>query len=261
MKDLSTAGAAILSSRLLPSAATRRWLKPVSHTSNLVNSVGRPWIIYSATADQDPINPVVEVFTSYSTIGHYASYIGLVPDYNVGYTILAADQNGAPDLNAYADIVAALVPALEANAYLSAKQNFGGSYTSNNDQVTIAVNDSLPGMAFTSLTVNGTDIKARYAQLLDINPNAFSFTLYPTNLQTAAGDDGHSRVAFRAVFQDEDALVDAGTPTCVSWQDVDTLTSGTRALDLVVFTVDEDGRAVSLEVPALSLTMARENED
>lgn len=260
VQDLSTAGAAILSSRLLPSAVTRRWFKPASHTSNLRNSVGRPWIIYSATADQSPINPVIEVLTSYSTIGHYASYMGLVPDYNVGYAILAADQNGAPDLNAYADIVSLMIPALEANNYLAARQNFGGIYQTNGSRMTIAVNDSLPGMAVTTLSANGKDIKAQYAQLMSIKPAAFSFRLYSTNLQTELDENGSSRVAFRAVFQDENALVDAGTPTCVTWETVDALTSGTKALDLLVFTVDENGSAVSVEVPALNVSMVRSKE-
>ena len=252
----------MLNSTFMPSAMTRRWLKPIAHTSNLVNAVGRPWIIYKATADQSPINPVIEIFTSYGSIGKYSSYIGLVPDYNVGFTILAADQNSAPDLNVPADVLADnLLPALEEAAIYQAARNFAGSYNSStsNGFMVVETPDGLAGLSLANLTIGSTDVRAELAQLNNIDPTALSMRLYPTDLKENA-PSGLTRMAFRAVFQDENATVDAGTPTCITWMGVDALNFNGLPLDLLIFTL-KGGAVVSVEFPALGVTMDRVGGD
>ena len=70
-----------------------------------------------------------------------------------------------------------------------------------------------------------------------------------------------TKVAFRAVFQDESAFEDGGTPTCISWMGVDGLTYEGVALDLVVFELDmEGGRAIGVKVPAFGLELRRKGE-
>ena len=253
LKDLSKAGNAILASSLLSPAKTRQWFKPVTHTSNLVNSVGIPWEIYSFAIPE--INPVVEVFTKLGTTGLYSSYIGFVSDYNAGFAILSADTEAPADLNAYADIVSEyLLPALESTAREQAGNNYAGFYLSTestlNSNVVIET-DELPGLSVTALTYNGTDFLAALARLNGIKPSSFSLRLYPTNARSA------SKFAFRAIFQDANALVDAGTPTCVSWMGVDVLTYGGVSLDLFVFDLDESGQATQLEIPALLTTLKK----
>lgn len=95
----------MLSSTLLPSATTRRWLHPGMDTSNLRNGVGRPWEVYRAGS---ATLPILDVLTKSGNIGQYASYFGLVPDLGAGFAILAHDStvaDGKLDLNVYADIV------------------------------------------------------------------------------------------------------------------------------------------------------------
>ena len=251
LKDLAKAGNAILASSLISPAETRRWFKPVTHTSNLVNSVGMPWEIYSYAIPA--INPVVEVFTKLGTTGLYSSYIGFVPDYNTGFAILSADTEAPADLNAYADIVSIyLLPALEAAAREQAEKNYAGFYLSTEtalDSNIVIETDDLPGLSVTALTYNGTNFRATLAGLNRIEPSAFSMRLYPTNVQSS------SRHAFRAIFHDADALADAGTPTCVSWMSVDILTYGGISLDLFVFDLDDSGRATQVEISALRATL------
>jgi hypothetical protein len=86
----------MLSSSIISPATTRRWLKPVSLTSNFVNSQGRPWEIYSAVAEAS--SPVTEIYTVIGSIGYYSYYIGLVPKYNIGFAMLAADSETSADL-------------------------------------------------------------------------------------------------------------------------------------------------------------------
>ncbi|GAB1198373.1 hypothetical protein APSETT444_007692 [Aspergillus pseudonomiae] len=257
--DLSAAGKAILNSTLLTEAQSNRWLKPVTHTSNPANSLGYPWIIYSS--GDYPDTSMVDIYTYYSSIGQYSSYIGLVPDYNVGFAVLATDSVSAPDLNAHADIIGdVILPALMKTAVKQAGARFGGEYTASsglNSSIIVSV-DKLPGMFVDRFVSNGTDFRETLASLIGVkDPEALSIRLYPTGLVSST-ESGGSRVAFRAVLQDKNELADAGTPTCVSWMDVDKLKYNGRALDLFVFVLDGDGNAVGVEIPGLVLQLNRE---
>jgi CubicO group peptidase (beta-lactamase class C family) len=127
LADLSRAGAAILASSLLPKATTRRWLKPVAHTSNIANSVGLPWTVYSQRQENSSL--ITEVYTVFGGVEHYTSYIGLVPAYGVGFAILSADAKGQSDLNAHADIVGdEIFPAVVKAAAGYTAQAFAGAY-------------------------------------------------------------------------------------------------------------------------------------
>lgn len=257
LSDISTALQAILSSKLLDQPVTRRWLKPVSHTSNRANSIGRPWEIYSLTTDGP--SPVVPVHQVRGNVGLYSSHIGLVPDYNVGFVILAADNEANPDLNAYADIISvALIPALEENAIAQASRAFAGTYGLTS-QATLSIapaTDSTPGLALTQLKSHGKDIRAIYANLNRVEPENLSFRLYPTDIteRTTTGE----KMVFRAVFQDMTELADAGTPTCETWRYIDGLQINGFGLDEFIFEVNGNGYATTVEVPALGLKLKKE---
>ena len=256
--DLSTAGKAILNSTLLTEVQSNRWLKPVTHTSNPANSLGYPWIIYSS--GDYPDTSMIDIYTYYSSIGQYSSYIGLVPDYNVGFAVLATDSVTAPDLNAHADIIGdVILPALMKTAVKQAGARFGGEYTASsglNSSIIVSV-DKLPGMFVDRFVSNGTDFRETLASLIGAkDPEALSIRLYPTGLVSST-ESGSSRVAFRAVLQNKNELADAGTPTCVSWMDVDKLRYQGRALDSFVFEVDGGGNAVGVEIPGLVLQLNR----
>ncbi|KAK5235892.1 hypothetical protein LTR47_003367 [Exophiala xenobiotica] len=256
--DISRAGIAMLNSTLIPSAMTRRWIKPIAHTSNLVNDAGRPWIIYKSTKDQSAINPVVDIYTSYGSVGLYSSYFGLVPDYNVGFVTLSADEVSAPDLNVHVDIVAdVILPSLEKAAISQAGSIYSGQYTSNQIAASLIIEkpDGMPGLSLSNFTVGSTDMREELATAAGISPTALSIRLYPTDLieKTASGG---TRIAFRAVLQDENAAIDAGTPTCITWLSVDTLNYNGIPLDLIIFN-DDEGKT-SVEIPALSLDITKE---
>lgn len=255
ISDLSRAGVAMLNSTLIPSAMTRRWLKPIANTSNLRNDVGRPWIIYKATADQSPINPVIDVLTSYGSVGRYSSYFGLTPDYNVGFTILAADEVAAPDLNVHADIVGGFIAGLEKAAIRQVGVRYTGAYISKDTNASLVIDkpDGMPGLSLSNFTVGDTNIHGEIAATLGITPAALSIRLYPSNVAEATEN---GVLAFRAVFQDIDALTDAGTPTCITWLTVDALNLNGKPLDLFIFTL-EKGKVTSVQVPALDLEVAK----
>ncbi|KAJ5373414.1 hypothetical protein N7517_005420 [Penicillium concentricum] len=260
IKDLATAGQAILNSTLLGKPQTNRWFKPVSHTSNPSNSIGSPWVIYSAGSYPD--TSMVDIYTVLSNEGNdeslYSSYLGLVPDFGVGFAILSADNEAPADLNAHADIIGDVVlGALMKTAIEQAAEDFGGAYKAPDLNSSIAVEyDSLPGLYIQEFVSNGTDFRATLAGIMGIaKPADLSIRLYPVQLVQDFGSG--SRQAFRAVFQDMTELADNDTPTCVSWLDLDRLQYGGRGLDEFIFSLNQSGQAVSVEIPALQVSLRK----
>ncbi|KAJ5359494.1 uncharacterized protein N7496_011907 [Penicillium cataractarum] len=259
IKDLAIAGKAILNSTLLSSAQTHRWLKPVSHTSNPANSLGAPWIIYS---DGDyPKTSMIDVYSILSNEGSneglYSSYLGLVPDYGVGYVILSADTVSPADLNAHADYMEVVLEGIIKSSLKQAAQNFGGAYAASNLNSSIAVEyDELPGLFIDSFISNGTDFHETLASLSGVSDATdLSIRLYPTQLIQQKGSG--SKQVFRAVFQDKTELADAETATCVSWMNIDRLQYAGRGLDEFVFTLNSEGKVLSVEIPALDVILER----
>lgn len=205
---------------------------------------------------------MVDIYTILSNEGNgeglYSSYLGLVPDFGVGFAILSADTETPADLNAHADIIGDVVlEALMKTAIEQAAKNFGGKYKSSNMNSSIAVEyDSLPGLYIQEFVSNGTDFRATLAGIVGVaKPADMSIRLYPTQLVEESGSG--SKQAFRAVFQDKTELADNGTPTCVSWLDLDKLQYGGRGLDEFIFSLDRSGQAVSVEIPALQVSLGK----
>lgn len=205
---------------------------------------------------------MVDIYTVLSNEGNneslYSSYLGLVPDFGVGFAILAADTEAPADLNAHADIIGDVVlEALMKTAIEQAAENFGGAYKASNINSSISVGyDSLPGLYIQEFVSNGTDFRATLAGIVGVEKQAdLSIRLYPTQLVEDSGSG--SRQAFRAVFQDITELADNDTPTCVSWLNLDKLQYGGRGLDEFIFSLDPSGQAVSVEIPALRVSLGK----
>lgn len=103
------------------------------------------------------------------------------------------------------------------------------------------------------MKVNGTDWLAQIAQGAAVDPASdLDFRLYPTDLEAGG------KRAFRAVVQDKDALVDAGTPTCISWQQtVDVFQREGLPLDEFVLEMGDGGEFVTVEAPALGVVFKK----
>ncbi|KAK4497020.1 hypothetical protein PRZ48_011469 [Zasmidium cellare] len=251
--DLALFGHSLLTSSLLPAAITRRWLKPFASTSNIANAVGRPWEIYHYASKRT--NPIVDVYTKSATVGRYSSYFGVSPDNEVGFSILAVNSEGeAPDLNAYADLMLFALLQIQELGRKEAQAAYVGTYTSRGEASSISLNvtEGDPGLAVTHLSINGTDWLAKTAEQSGIaRTENLDFRLYPTNLV-----DGQKRV-WQGVIQDKSALVDAGTPTCITWQFVGELVRDGLALDQFVIELGDNGEAIVVEWPALGLNFQR----
>ncbi|KPM43789.1 hypothetical protein AK830_g2769 [Neonectria ditissima] len=250
IEDLARAGYSMLSSTLLTPAVTRRWLHPNMDTSNLRNGVGRPWEVYRAGSSA--ISPVIDALTKSGTIGQYASYFGLVPDFGAGFAILAHDstvKDRKLDLNVYADIVSESIGYLQAFAAKETALRYAGTYKGSRGTVAaFNITDNGPGLEVQKLVVGKIDVRAKVAKKLDINIADLDFRIYPTNVQN---DTKHQ---FIAVFQDKSAPADKGTPTCITWQEVGAVAGIEQSFN---FLLNTEGNAVGLEFPHAQTKLKR----
>ncbi|KAG5742787.1 hypothetical protein H9Q72_013116 [Fusarium xylarioides] len=160
-KDLARAGHSILASDLLSPAVTRRWLHPNIDTSNLRNGVGRPWEVYRAG---NAISPILDALTKSGTIGKYASYFGLIADFNAGFAILAHDnsvEDRKLDLNVHADIVSEVLGYLQVIAAEELEVRYAGSYLGKAAEAAFNTTDNGRGLEVQKLVIDGVNIKNR----------------------------------------------------------------------------------------------------
>ncbi|KAI9039315.1 serine hydrolase domain-containing protein [Aspergillus affinis] len=250
--DFSAVGRAILNNTLLSPALTRRWFKPVSHTSSLSYAVGSPWEIFSF-----PNARVVDLYTKSGDMGAYSSVIALSPDHGVGFSILVAGGRTHEVVSYLSDYVAtAILPTLDQIAQRAADKRFSGTYVvrDTNSTITISTDDGL-GLKVTNWTKGNIPIFEVLSKFSGAeSPADLSVRLYPTGLET------ESRVSFRAVIKDmakQSPGIGPFTSSCFTWLTVDGMQFNGVGMDEFVFDVDEKGRAVRVSPRAWQYVLER----
>ena len=262
--DIAALGRSILSSSILPPVLTRRWLKPASMSSELIAGVGYPWGVRRVSVSYANGKRVVDAFNKAGRIGYYGSLLVLLPDYDVGFSVLIAGDNipGNTNFN-LADIIGAqLVPALEQAAREQAEAIFSGDYVDDAQRSWLRLTTQVdrPGLGIEGWVSNMTDMQTIAVVMQGgYSPVSPSIRLYPTGLETLRAD-GSRRVAFKAVFEDLNlpARTDAMFSTdCGTWVSFTGVTYGTQPLDQFVFEVDARGAVISIESLGLRSVMKR----
>lgn len=248
-------GRSILKSSLLSAQTTRKWLKPVSHTSSAFVSVGRPWEILRLKTTVAPLSNttrLVDVYSKNGGIGQYLSLLGLSPDHDMGIALLTAGPSAGQVYGALQGLLTSTwLQAGEHAAREQARINFAGTYTSpDNSSVQVTLLSNEPGLFLASLVSNGTDMFVSVGGAAGANSSAGNIGgwLYPTTLA------GGSRVAFRAVYG---VVGQPVSELCGSWSAVDGLRYGGSPADLFIFQMGADRRATAVEIPVLKKTLRR----
>ncbi|KIX99217.1 uncharacterized protein Z520_04793 [Fonsecaea multimorphosa CBS 102226] len=266
--DVSKVGRAILSSSLLSKALTRRWLKPVAHTADPYYSVGAPWEIHRVTL---PVtNRVVDLYAKAGGFGSFSSELILIPDFEVGLTVLAA----GPPSNSVVPIIsnlfsAILVPALETAAREEAKNSLVGTYSCKKpggveSSITLMIDDTNPGQGGLSISrwvSNGQDMMHVLANLLPpLFARPVQARLHPTNnVEDVPTKKGHTKTAYRALCEFFSPAGDRGPfDRSVMWYYLDQIYWQSNALDEFILETDEEGRGVSITPRALGVVLARD---
>lgn len=210
-------------------------------------SVGAPWEIFRLSGLSTSSWHTVDAYTKAGGIGSYTAQYGILPDSDVGYSILAAHPDGDGS-NAGLLEQTILLPVLTKAVYGIARNqalaNFGGRYTSPATKSSLTLDvDAGPGLVITEFIYNGTNIISVLAALgLAGGPPR----VYPSNLE----DKSKNRVAFRLVPQPT-----AGA--CYSWSSVDSLRYGLQPLDELVFELGLDRKAIGVSDPGFRLSMKK----
>ncbi|KAK4222503.1 beta-lactamase-like protein 2 [Podospora fimiseda] len=289
--DLSSLGRGILRSTLLKPAMTRRWLKPVSFTSDPKASVGMPWGIRQIQLEKNETYQFVHTFNKAGSLGAYSSLLAIIPELDIGFTIMAAGVVPAGLAMDIADtLTSTYVPTYMYVARSQAAETYAGEYrfvpsaasnnnTSNftrgsyrrfandstplaptnlNSSLIIAIEPSKPGMGVYNWISNGTEMSyiavAINANITDeyLKKIDPSVRMYPTGLEQKLPNGG-KRVAFKAVFEDLSlpAKSNSFSSDCATWVGVTAVVYGSRPLDLFIFDFDKNGKVKSVENAAL----------
>ncbi|KAI1424634.1 beta-lactamase/transpeptidase-like protein [Xylaria sp. FL1777] len=261
VSDLSAVGRAILKSTLLPWSVTRRWLRPVTFSSDPVSSVGSPWGVRRLSLSQNSTYQFVTTFNKLGSIGKYSALLAVIPDLDIGFSVIAAGEIPASLVTDIADTLAnTYLPTIQGIARAQANTTYAGRYKSvtGNSSLTISVDDVNPGLGVGPWVSNGVNMMGLAVALAqnisrdywdDVQP---SVRLYPTGLWDALPHGGR-RVGFKATFEDV-GLPDVSNPyttDCATWVGVTSVAYGSQPLDEFIFEFDGNGTVVAVENSAL----------
>ena len=212
--DLISFASAIHTSRLLPAPATRAWMKPDAHTSSAGVSVGAAWEILRGDGLTSDAR-LVDVYTKSGDLGLYHALLGIVPDYDVVVSVLAAGAEVTVDPYArsrlFSAVLRSLLPAVEEAGRGEAKDTFEGTYTQESSNASLVLSsDDGPGLLIESFSVRGFDVLSNInsyslaALESGVNPNPAKVEgrLYPSDRKSGGGgqSNGTTTTAWRAIF-------------------------------------------------------------
>ncbi|KAI0483464.1 beta-lactamase/transpeptidase-like protein [Xylaria cf. heliscus] len=264
VSNMSAVGRAILKSTLLPWPVTRRWLRPVTFSSDPVSSVGSPWGVRRLSLpSQNSTYQFATTFNKLGSIGKYSALLAVIPDFDIGFSIAAAGEMPASLVLDIADTLSnTYLPTLLGIARSHANTTYAGTYVSAerslNSSLTITVDTEKPGLGVGPWVSNGTNLMGLVVALGqnisqdywdDISP---SVRLYPTGLWDATPDGGR-KVGFKATFEDL-ALPEMTRPfttDCSTWVSLSAVVYGSQPLDAFVFELDKEGTVIAVENSAL----------
>ncbi|RYP62804.1 hypothetical protein DL771_009580 [Monosporascus sp. 5C6A] len=266
--DLSSLGRHIFRNTLLSGAATRRWLKPTTPTSDFKAGIGAPWGTRRIQIGTGPSsNRIIDSYAKAGSINVYQSLFLLIPDYEIGFTtLLAGGWPGNANWDMADKIGTILLPAIEQAAREQAGAMYGGTYVSTdeglNSTVTFTTEDDRPGLGVQNWISNGTDMFAvmMFFTMPGVNITNPAIRIYPAGLE-ARNDDGSRRVAFKAVAEDLNGVSHENSmfsTDCGKWVSQSTVKFASRALDQFVFDIDSSGNVVSVENQALRAKLAKQ---
>ncbi|KAL7629769.1 hypothetical protein AAE478_001292 [Parahypoxylon ruwenzoriense] len=261
--DLSALGRAILSNKLLSPVTTRRWLKPFAFSADPRAMVGMPW--GARRINLEDTYRYTTAFNKAGNIGDYSALLAVLPDFDIGISILLAGELPGNAAFGLADIIGEpLLPAIEEAARAEAGAIYNGHYVSPdksiNSSMTITT-DKLPGLSISQWFSNGTD----FAWISTVLQNQYypvtpRIRLYPSGLE-GPGADGGKRIVFKAMFEDADAPRGDNkmfSTECGTWVSIESVIYGSAAMDELIFNLDSSGKVVSITSPSLRVTLNKE---
>ena len=227
---------------------------------------GMGWEIYRYTHRDN--GRTTDLYTKLGDSGSYSSYLVLIPDYDVGFSIIqasgiadAAAQSAATQL--IADVISeAILLALQIQAAVESKRNFAGTYTDGkNSSLTLAYNETVSngaGLTLVSFTSEGHDMMAQLTTRLGGTRLV---------LQPAIAASGRARqLSFQATPVVDQAAEGAATglfskqfAANSDWIINNVATYGGQGLGTFIFIISALGEATAVTPAFLRKTYRRQN--
>jgi hypothetical protein len=255
--DLNRFLRGLLNNELLSSTDLATWLKPTSFSPTSKNeAIGMPWTIRTPTNVLSPESGdrPVEIFLMPGGQGYYNGYVGVIPEYQLGYSVNVAGVGDDPALRALMDyIVRYSVPHYDSIRREQAKENYAGRYGSGGSALELVVDDG-PGLKVETWTTGGKAVKDAWVEFFGSDAqNAIDaeVRLYPV------GADNRWRASFKSISETNST----GTifeDSCYTWFTAGAWLYGGLNVDEIDFTLGEDGKAIEAVSPGLRQTMTRE---
>lgn len=251
---------------LLCEDATRKWMKPLSHTASLTTSVGAPWEIYRLTIPVSPGSKRTRVSDVYSKLGGnvaYAAVFVLSPDHSLGYSILVGGTTATADRIPLRNVIGeTFIPAAEAAAFENALANYAGTFADPENELsnlTLTVDEDMVGLGLPSLFVDGADWRGNITEPGAPPSDKVSFRLYPSGGEYISPSNGALVKQYNAVvgavggsprsqIEGGEGLFDDG---CITWETTGFYSTSEFELEVI------DGKVTAARMLDSNVTMTR----
>lgn len=181
----------------------------------------------------------------------YSSLIILLPEYDLGITLLIAGESRALSW-LQNKVLTATANTIEEIARGQVKEKYAGTYSSSKINSSVSLDlDGSSGLVINEWVSNGTDFLHEYIsfQSNPHEPTHGEAQLVPAGIRRSNGGE-----VWRATFVPNNREPKSVIDACMI-NDVDSLMYGGRSLHEFVFILDGSGHASSVEIPALRVTL------
>ena len=253
LSDLSIFIRSILCHKLLDPSRTNAWLKPHSYSSSADFAYGMPWEVFRPYKLLPGSDRRIDMFTKLGGLSGYVSRIILIPEYDIGVTVLVAGEDTA--LKWMEEILLSkLIPGVDSIAKHQVKHKYADTYHAASSQainssMVLEVDDTF-GLVVSSWVSNGTDFLHRYRKMFE-GKKTGKAQLIPSNFRRGASGE-----VWRIMFVSPDSRQGTIIESCLL-DDVDSLMYGGRSLEEVIFHQDANGVVNSVELPAFRITLQK----
>ena len=251
--DLSIFLRSILTHGMLDIPSTNAWLKPYSYSSSVEFAYGMPWEIFRTNSLLPATDRIIDLFTKSGSLSGYASRIILIPEYDMGITVLVAGDGQAEGWIEEL-VLSKLIPEVENITRYQTGEKYADTYHAPahlgvNSSITIEM-DGLSGLIVKSWISNGTDFLNHYTQLSK-GSDTGRVQLIPSKINR-----GNSGEVWKVLFAEPNLKRGSAIENCLI-DDVDSMMYGGRSLEEFVFHVGENGVVESIELPAFRTTLQK----
>ncbi|KAF2033438.1 beta-lactamase/transpeptidase-like protein [Setomelanomma holmii] len=235
------------------------WLHPVSPAEGLHSFYGMPWEIFHTDRALKDSKRTVRFITKGGSLPGYFSIIAVVPEYDLGITMLIAGEQDM--LSKVLDSVGApIVRAAEEVAIRQLHERYAGTYTTTNRTLnsTITLVADTRGLVVERFISNGTNVLE--AAFTKYNGHSYA-QLTPTLLfrdeKKQRGELWRMVVGAERIPPKEPSIWDDFCPTNIETG----MYAGVGFNELVFWDKEKDGQFGTVELSAFRVNMTRTDED